>query len=71
MGDYLRLLTEASQRGAGVGNGMKKRGYGKLWIRFAIRENVPSAEVLKGQRKTRNHRQSDDWRTIAITLVTL
>jgi hypothetical protein len=34
-----------------VVNGMKKRGCGKLWIRFAMRENVPSAEVLKGPAK--------------------
>ena len=34
-----------------VVNGMKKRGCGKLWIRFAMRENVPSAEVLKGAAK--------------------
>jgi hypothetical protein len=31
-----------------VVNGMKKRGCGKLWIRFAMTENVPSAEVLEG-----------------------
>ena len=29
-------------------NGVKKRGCGKLWIKFAMRENVPSAEVLRG-----------------------
>jgi hypothetical protein len=34
-----------------VVNGMKKRGCGKLWIRFAMRENVPSTEVLKGPAK--------------------
>jgi len=34
-----------------VVNGMKKRGCGKLWIRFAMKENVPSAEVLKGPAK--------------------
>jgi hypothetical protein len=34
-----------------VVNGMKKRGCGKLWIRFAMTENVPSAEVLKGPAK--------------------
>jgi hypothetical protein len=31
-----------------VVNGKKKRGCGKLRIRFAMRENVPSAEVRKG-----------------------
>ena len=31
-----------------VVNGVKKRGCGKLWIKFAMTENVPSAEVLKG-----------------------
>ena len=31
-----------------VMNGVKKRGCGKLWIRFAMTENVPLAEVLKG-----------------------
>jgi hypothetical protein len=36
-----------------VVNGMKKRGCGQIWIRFAMRENVPSAEVLKGP----THRQ--------------
>ena len=30
-----------------VVNGTKKRGCGKLSVRFAMRENVPSAEVLK------------------------
>lgn len=30
-----------------VVKGVKKRGCGKLSIRFAMRENVPSAEVLK------------------------
>jgi hypothetical protein len=30
-----------------VVNGMKKRGCGKLSVRLAMRENVPSAEVLK------------------------
>lgn len=29
-------------------NGVKKKGCGKLWIKFAMRENVPSAEVLRG-----------------------
>lgn len=29
-------------------NGVKKRGCGKLWIKFAMRENVPSVEVLRG-----------------------
>ncbi len=29
-------------------NGVKKRGCGKLWIKFVMRENVPSAEVLRG-----------------------
>ena len=51
-----------------VVNGMKKRGCGKLWIRFAMRKNVPSAEVLKGPGKDSNHCRSDDWRNIPITL---
>lgn len=34
-----------------VVNSVKKRGCGKLWITFAMRENVPSAEVLKAPAK--------------------
>lgn len=30
-----------------VGDGVKKKGCGKLRVRFAMRENVPSAEVLR------------------------
>ena len=32
-------------------DGVKKRGCGRLWIKFAMRENVPSAEVLRGPKQ--------------------